>query len=147
MENAGWKDINVKSLDPVMVKPSIPLPKTVLQLSTAHNMPVVRAIIHNNLMVYKASDKICADPAQVIREALSKVLVHYFPFAGRLRYKENGDLEVDCTGEGVPFVEAMVDSNLSVLEDLDDPNPSYGDLLYALPLNTDIVDHYLLIVQ
>ncbi|KAH9299295.1 hypothetical protein KI387_030977, partial [Taxus chinensis] len=147
MENAGWKDFKVKSSDPVMVKASITLPKTVLQLSTVDNMPVIRAIIHNSLIVYKASDRISSDPAQVIREALSKVLVHYFPFAGRLRYKENGDLEVDCTGEGVPFVEAMVDSNLSVLGDLDDPNPSYGDLLYALPLNTDIVDHHLLVVQ
>ncbi|KAH9291366.1 hypothetical protein KI387_043445 [Taxus chinensis] len=147
MENSVWKDLNVKSFDPVMVKPSIPLPKTVLHLSTVDNLPVLRGNLFNSLIVYKASDKISADPVKVIREALSKVLVYYFPFAGRLRYKENGDLEVDCNGEGAAFVEAMVDCNLSVLGDLDDLNPSYEDLLFALPQNTDIVDLHLLVVQ
>ncbi|KAH9299289.1 hypothetical protein KI387_030971 [Taxus chinensis] len=147
MENAGWKNLNVKSSDPVMVKPAIPLPKTVLHLSVVDGLPVVRGNIFNSLIVYNASDKISADPAKVIREALSKVLVYYFPLAGRLRFNENGELEVDCNGEGAAFVEAMVDCNLSVLGDLDDLNPSYEDLLYALPLNTDIVNLYPLVVQ
>ncbi|KAH9299292.1 hypothetical protein KI387_030974 [Taxus chinensis] len=147
MENAGWKDFKVKSFDPVMVTPCIPLPKTVLQLSSVDNLPLIRGYIFNSLIVYNACERISADPVKVIREALSKVLVYYFPFAGRLRYKENGDLEVDCNGEGALFVEAMVDCNLSVLGDLDDRNPSYGDLHFALPPNTDIVDLHPLVVQ
>ncbi|KAH9322944.1 hypothetical protein KI387_017583, partial [Taxus chinensis] len=79
--------------------------------------------------------------------ALSKVLVYYPSFAGRLRNKENGELEVECTGEGALFVEAMVDDDLSVIGDLDDHNPSFRQLFFSLPLDIDIQDLHLLIVQ
>ncbi|KAK6128227.1 hypothetical protein DH2020_038031 [Rehmannia glutinosa] len=46
------------------------------------------------------------DPAKVIREALSKTLVYYYPYAGRLFEGPDYKLMVDCTEEGVVFVEA-----------------------------------------
>ncbi|KAH9325173.1 hypothetical protein KI387_005351, partial [Taxus chinensis] len=90
---------------------------------------------------------VSADPAKIILEALSKILVYYFPFAGRLRNKENGDIEVECTGQGALFVEAMADNDLSVIGDLDECNPSFRQLIFSLPLDTGYKDLHLLTVQ
>ncbi|KAF0895092.1 hypothetical protein E2562_006799, partial [Oryza meyeriana var. granulata] len=49
------------------------------------------------------------DPAKVIRSALAEALVYYYPVAGRLIELPEGKLVVDCTAEGVVFVEADVD--------------------------------------
>ncbi|KAH9316723.1 hypothetical protein KI387_025350, partial [Taxus chinensis] len=147
MENSGTTDLHVKKFDPVMVAPYLPLPKSTLQLSTIDNCIILREIA-NILLVYNASDSISVDPAKIIREALSKVLMYYFPLAGRLRNKENGDLEVECTGEGALFVEAMADKKLSVLRDLEDlTNPSFQQLFFSHPLDAGIEDLHLLVLQ
>lgn len=49
---------------------------------------------------------------KVIKEALSKTLVFYYPFAGRVREGANRKLGVECTGEGVMFIEADADVTL-----------------------------------
>jgi benzyl alcohol O-benzoyltransferase len=46
------------------------------------------------------------DPAQIIKSALEKALVYYYPFAGRIREGPGRKLVVDCNGEGIVFVEA-----------------------------------------
>uniref|UniRef100_Q9M6F0 Taxadien-5-alpha-ol O-acetyltransferase n=2 Tax=Taxus TaxID=25628 RepID=T5AT_TAXCU len=143
-------DLHVNLIEKVMVGPSPPLPKTTLQLSSIDNLPGVRGSIFNALLIYNASPSptmISADPAKPIREALAKILVYYPPFAGRLRETENGDLEVECTGEGAMFLEAMADNELSVLGDFDDSNPSFQQLLFSLPLDTNFKDLSLLVVQ
>ncbi|KAF9593605.1 hypothetical protein IFM89_024256 [Coptis chinensis] len=56
------------------------------------------------------------DPACLIQEALSKVLVYYYPLAGKLkRNKDDGKLQINCTGEGVPFSVAIADCTLKSL--------------------------------
>uniref|UniRef100_A0A0D9WY55 Uncharacterized protein n=1 Tax=Leersia perrieri TaxID=77586 RepID=A0A0D9WY55_9ORYZ len=55
------------------------------------------------------------DPAKAIRAALAEALVHYYPMAGCLRKLPGGKLAVDCTGEGVVFVEADADVRLDEL--------------------------------
>ncbi|MED6179224.1 hypothetical protein PIB30_115148, partial [Stylosanthes scabra] len=49
------------------------------------------------------------DPVKVIRDALSRTLVFYYPLAGRLREGHGRKLMVDCTAEGVLFIEADAD--------------------------------------
>ncbi|KAJ9179810.1 hypothetical protein P3X46_008130 [Hevea brasiliensis] len=46
------------------------------------------------------------DPVKVIREALDKALVFYYPFAGGVREAPNRKILVECTGEGILFIEA-----------------------------------------
>ncbi|OEL30111.1 Benzyl alcohol O-benzoyltransferase [Dichanthelium oligosanthes] len=74
------------------------------------------------------------DPAPVIRNAVAKALVHYFPLAGRLRELEGRKLAVDCTGEGVPFVEADADVRLEHFGDtVHPPLPCLDELLFDVP--------------
>ncbi|EEE53174.1 hypothetical protein OsJ_36018 [Oryza sativa Japonica Group] len=65
------------------------------------------------------SDRRPARPGDTIRAALAEALVYYYPIAGRLRELPKGHkLAVECTGEGVVFVEAEAEATL---EDFGDP--------------------------
>ena len=52
------------------------------------------------------------DPVKIIREAIAKALVFYYPLAGRLREHTGRKLVVECTGQGVVFAEADADATL-----------------------------------
>ncbi|XP_030449998.1 omega-hydroxypalmitate O-feruloyl transferase-like [Syzygium oleosum] len=59
-----------------------------------------------------------ANTVDVIKQALSKVLVHYYPLAGRLTRNSEGKLAVDCQKKlGVPFVEASANCDIVNLGD------------------------------
>ncbi|MED6124151.1 hypothetical protein PIB30_056368 [Stylosanthes scabra] len=89
------------------------------------------------------------DPVHVIKEALSKALVLYYPLAERLKEAPKGKLMVDCTGEGVLFIEANADVTLEQFgADLLPPFPCFDELLYHVPYSDDgIVDSPLLFIQ
>ncbi|KAF0929696.1 hypothetical protein E2562_023044 [Oryza meyeriana var. granulata] len=52
------------------------------------------------------------DPAKVVMVALVEALVWYYPVASRLWEVAEGKLVVECTAEGVAFVEADADVRL-----------------------------------
>ncbi|CAN6349886.1 unnamed protein product [Urochloa humidicola] len=59
-------------------------------------------------------DRAIDAPAETIKSALSRALVHYSPVAGRLvAAADGGRLRIACTGEGVAFVAATADRTLS----------------------------------
>lgn len=89
------------------------------------------------------------DPVKVIREAVAKTLVWYYPFAGRLRELGAGrKLMVDCTGEGVLFIEADADVTLDHFGDaLQPPFPCLDQLLYDVPGSGGVLDCPLLLIQ
>ncbi|XP_076893416.1 shikimate O-hydroxycinnamoyltransferase-like [Bidens hawaiensis] len=58
---------------------------------------------------------------KVMTDALSRVLVAYYPMAGRFRHDEDGRIEIDCQGQGVLFLEAESDG---VVDDFGDFAPS-----------------------
>ncbi|EAZ15063.1 hypothetical protein OsJ_30473 [Oryza sativa Japonica Group] len=69
-------------------------------------------------------------PARAVKAALAEALVWYYPVAGRLREIAGGKLVVDCTAEGVAFVEADADVRLEELgEPLLPPFPCVEVLL------------------
>ncbi|CAM8930727.1 unnamed protein product [Rhodiola kirilowii] len=72
--------------------------------------------------------------SDVLREALAKVIVPYYPFTGRLRETENGQLEIFFEPkQGTLMVEAWSDISLDDLGDLTVPNPSWLSLIHHFP--------------
>ncbi|KAK6289239.1 hypothetical protein POUND7_000780 [Theobroma cacao] len=88
------------------------------------------------------------DPAKVIREALGKTLVFYYPFAGRLRKGRNRKLMVDCTGEGVLFIKVDADVKLEQFgEELLPPFPCLDQLLYNVPSSRGMLNCPLRLIE
>ncbi|EMS66480.1 Omega-hydroxypalmitate O-feruloyl transferase [Triticum urartu] len=88
------------------------------------------------------------DPVKAIRAALREALVYYYPIAGRLREDGAGRLVVDCTAEGVVFVEAYVDARLEEFgEPLLPPYPCVEELLCPVGETRAVVGKPLLFMQ
>jgi hypothetical protein len=84
----------------------------------------------------------------VIRDAIARALVHYYPFAGRLRELEGRKLAVDCTGEGVLFIEADADVRLDHFGDaLQPPFPCLDELIFDVPGSSEVLGSPLLLFQ
>ncbi|KAF3444347.1 hypothetical protein FNV43_RR14038 [Rhamnella rubrinervis] len=75
------------------------------------------------------------DPVRVIKDALGRVLVYYYPLAGRLKRGANGELMVDCNEEGV-FIEADADVTLQQLGTIQPPFLFLHKVLYNVPALT-----------
>ncbi|KAI4325054.1 hypothetical protein MLD38_030482 [Melastoma candidum] len=88
------------------------------------------------------------DLGDVMRKALAKVLVHYYPLMGRMVVNSQGEFIVELTNKGVPFVEAVANCNVNVIGDVRVPNPdTTRKLVYDDPASTNICDAPLLTVQ
>ncbi|KAI3856125.1 hypothetical protein MKW98_016158 [Papaver atlanticum] len=82
----------------------------------------------------------------VLKEALSKVLVPFYPVAGRLRRDENNRVEIDCNGEGVLLVET---ETTTVIDDFGDfaPTLELRQLIPTVDYSGDISSYPLLVLQ
>ncbi|CAN6577295.1 unnamed protein product [Malus baccata var. baccata] len=88
------------------------------------------------------------DPVHVIREAIAQTLVFYYPFAGRLREGPNRKLAVECTAEGIMFIEADANITLEQFGDnLQPPFPCLEELLYNVPGSDGVLNCPLLLIQ
>jgi hypothetical protein len=88
------------------------------------------------------------DPVKVLKHALSQTLVYYYPFAGRIREGVGRKLMVDCTGEGVMFVEAEADVTLDQFgESLQPPFPCFQELLHDVADSEIIIDRPIRLIQ
>ncbi|KAM0914308.1 hypothetical protein ACQ4PT_011518 [Festuca glaucescens] len=105
--------------------------------------------MHVSLALFYRRGEDGVDPAGIIRRALGEALVHYYPLAGRLREVENRKLVVDCTGEGVLFVEADADVRLAELEavGLRPPLPCWDQLLFDVEASSGVLNCPLLLIQ
>ena len=100
---------------PELVRPETSTPREFKYLSNIDDQIGLRnhiPFVH----FYPPSKDFCVrDPAALIKQALAKVLVYYYPVAGRLRSSEKGKLVVDCCDEGVIFREAKADITMAEL--------------------------------
>jgi hypothetical protein len=84
-----------------------------------------------------------------LKSSLSRVLVDYYPFAGRFRTstEDENKLVVDCNGEGALFVEASMDITVEeLLKSSMMPNSSWKKIIYNME-SKNAVDTPLLIIQ
>lgn len=115
--------------NPVLITPNSPTPKHSLYLSNLDDQKFLRFSI-KYLYLFKKSVSV-----ESLKCSLSKVLVDYYPLAGRLRASSENDqkLEVDCNGEGALFAEAFMDITAEDFLELSGrPNRSWRKLLYRV---------------
>ncbi|CAL9200952.1 unnamed protein product, partial [Musa hybrid cultivar] len=132
-ENLSAKmfQLSVKQGEASLVPPAKETERVLYFLS---NLDQNIAVIVRTVYCFKSPDQGNEKAGDVIREALSKVLVHYYPLAGRLTVSSERKLIVDCTGEGAVFVEAIADCEMEQIGDIAKPDPSMlGKLVYDVP--------------
>ncbi|KAG5524485.1 hypothetical protein RHGRI_031222 [Rhododendron griersonianum] len=134
--------------EPRLVVPVEPTPYELKQLSDIDDQEGLRFQIPV-IMFYKSNPLMEGeDPVRVIREGLAKALLFYYPFAGRLVEGPNRKLLVDCTSEGVLFVEADAEVELNRLGDAILPgSPVLKELLHDVPGSDGILGCPLLLLQ
>ncbi|KAG5249800.1 shikimate O-hydroxycinnamoyltransferase [Salix suchowensis] len=134
--------INVK--ESTMVRPAEETPQGGLWNS---NVDLVVPRFHTpSVYFYRPTGASNFFDAKVLKEALSKALVPFYPMAGRLRRDEDGRIEIDCNGEGVLFVEA---ETASVVADFGDFSPTLElkQLIPAVDYSGGISTYPLLVLQ
>ncbi|TVU00196.1 hypothetical protein EJB05_54375, partial [Eragrostis curvula] len=139
----------VRRKNPVLVGPATATPRETKRLSDIDDQEFCRGHVSNVLFYRGRLQADERDPAVVIRRALGEALVPYYPLAGRLREVEERKLVVDCTGEGVLFVEADADVRLAELEasGLRLPFPCMDQLLFKGEGSSDVLNSPLLLIQ
>nr|WKA69991.1 hydroxycinnamoyl-CoA:shikimate hydroxycinnamoyl transferase [Crocosmia x crocosmiiflora] len=84
--------------------------------------------------------------AAVLKDALSRALVPFYPMAGRLARDEDGRIEIDCQGQGVLLVVAETES---LVDDFGDfaPTVEMKKLIPTVDYTDDISSYPLLVLQ
>ncbi|XP_047164827.1 alcohol acyltransferase 9-like [Vigna umbellata] len=123
------------------IPPSAPTPKHSLYLSNLDDQNFLRFSIKYLYLFNKSLN------LDVLKSSLARVLVDYYPLAGRLRTVDHQKLEVDCNGQGALFAEAFTHTTLhQLLESSKTPNKSWKKFLYKVEAHT-FVDVPPLVVQ
>nr|UWM25202.1 hydroxycinnamoyl CoA:shikimate/quinate hydroxycinnamoyl transferase [Eleutherococcus senticosus] len=136
--------MKIRVKDSTIVRPSKLTPTKKLWNS---NLDLVVGRIHIlTVYFYKPNGSPNFFESRVVMEALSNVLVSFYPMAGRLGRDEEGRVEVDCSAQGVLFVEAEADSNI---DDFGDFRPSLElrRLVPAVDYSGDISSYPLVVSQ
>lgn len=140
----------VERCEPELIVPTKPTPHEWKQLSDIDDQQSFRFQVPMIHFYPQNPNMEGRDPVTVIKEAVAKTLVFYYPFAGRVREKFGKKLFVECTGEGVLFIEANADVSLQQFQDsssLQPPFPCMDQLLYDVPDSDGILDSPLLLIQ
>ena len=141
--------------EPVLVAPARPTPRETKALSDLDDQWTLR--FYESIVGFfrgrpgKTNQPAGArgDMAKAIKAAVAGALVYYYPMAGRLRKLPGvNKLAVDCTGEGVVFVEAYADVRLEDLgQPLLPPYPCVEEFMGDAGDIRDVVDKPLLYLQ
>ncbi|MCD7473536.1 hypothetical protein HAX54_015444, partial [Datura stramonium] len=119
----------VYSKEPILISPISPTPNHTLYLSNLDDQNFLRFSIKYLYLFTKSIN------LEKLKYSLSRVLVDYYPLAGRLRKCPENDnkLQVDCNGEGAIFAEAFLDLTADELLLVSNkPDKSWRKLLYKV---------------
>lgn len=134
--------INVKAS--TMVRPAEETPRTALWNS---NVDLVVPNFHTpSVYFYRPNGASNFFDAVVLKEALSKALVVFYPMAGRLRRDDDGRVEIYCDGQGVLFVEADTAASVDDFGDFA-PTLQLRQLIPTVDYSAGIETYPLLVLQ
>ncbi|KAJ7949105.1 Hydroxycinnamoyl-CoA:shikimate/quinate hydroxycinnamoyl transferase [Quillaja saponaria] len=133
-----------------IVIPSEPTPNGLMRLSDFDQIPGMKHA-PSGLFFYKQNHNSITieDVTKKLKDSLSKILVPYYPLAGRL-CSIQGRVELDCNAKGVQFVEAICDDQAKVVDDYIDfePTEAVKDFIPTIDYNTIPLEEWpLLLVQ
>ncbi|KAG0451877.1 hypothetical protein HPP92_025975 [Vanilla planifolia] len=132
----------------LLVAPAAPTPRELKRLSDIDDQEGLRFQIPVIQFYRYDPSKEGRDPATTIRDAIARALVFYYPFAGRLREGPDRKLFVDCTGEGILFIEAYADVSIQQFGNaLQPPFPCLDQLLFDVEGSSPVLDAPLLLIQ
>ncbi|KAH6837627.1 HXXXD-type acyl-transferase family protein [Perilla frutescens var. hirtella] len=148
MDSTKTLTFKVARKNPELIAPAKPTPHEFKLLSDIDDQEGLRFQIPVIQFYRRNPSAEGKDPVEVIRDAIAKALVFYYPFAGRLRERAARKLVVECTGEGVMFIEADADVTLQQFGDaLQPPFPCLEELLFDVPASAGVLDCPLLLIQ
>jgi len=141
--------LGVVRKEPQLVGPAQPTPREIKEVSDIDDQKGLWCQLPAILFYQAGADPSMhgKDPIKVIKEGLAKALVFYYPLAGRLRAGPAAKLVVDCTGEGVLFIEAKAEAKLEDFGDVIHLPFPLAELLYDVPGTQGIFYTPLLIIQ
>ncbi|KAK8456997.1 hypothetical protein SEVIR_3G110700v4 [Setaria viridis] len=116
--------VTVTKFPPVLVGPAT-APEPAAEATVYINLSSFdRALAFFPVTSFHVFDRAIGAPAETVRGAMSRALVHYFPVAGRIvaAAADGERLRIACTGEGVSFVAATADRSLADAGLLDPPS-------------------------
>lgn len=147
--NINGESFSVKRLEPMKIRPETQIQNNgmIYPLSTLDH--AVTSLM-KTVYIFKPQQDGGGNHrySDVIKKGLARVLVHYYPFSGRL-VMNNGKLAVEINGElGVPFVEAVANGEIDEIGDITVPDSQVlGDFVYTIPEVDDIMEMPLLAAQ
>ncbi|GJV09303.1 shikimate O-hydroxycinnamoyltransferase-like protein [Tanacetum coccineum] len=128
-----------------MVKPAEETPR-MIKLWNSNIDLVAYDVYTTSVYFYRSNGAANYFDTKVMKEALSKALVAFYPMAGRLKEDEHGRIFINCQGQGVLLVEA--ESN-GVVDDFGDfaPTMEFEKLIPELDRSLGIRCNPLLVLQ
>ncbi|KAL0330982.1 UNVERIFIED_CONTAM: Methanol O-anthraniloyltransferase [Sesamum angustifolium] len=134
--------------EPELIVPAQPTPHEIKAVSDLDDQESLRCH-YPMIMFYKSKPSMEGlNPVKIIREALAETLVYYYPYAGRLIEWPDNKFMVDCTAEGVVFVEADASVGIDQLGDTVQPSCPYPELLVSdVPGSDGMIGCPLMLVQ
>ncbi|KAM0931022.1 hypothetical protein ACQ4PT_000600 [Festuca glaucescens] len=148
MAKSSALKFTVRRQPPVLVVSAGPTPRELKPVSDIDDQEGLRFYTPAIHFFRQHEGRGDVDPVPVLRGAVAAALVHYYPLAGRLRELQGRKIAVDCTGEGVLFVEADADVRLDQFgAALQPPFPCLDELLFDVPGSSDLPDAPLLHFQ
>ncbi|MED6203906.1 hypothetical protein PIB30_004036 [Stylosanthes scabra] len=138
------KKFEVEVTSTEMIKPSAPTPNH-LRCYQLSFLDQISPMVYNPVVLFYSFNQIDATTtptiSNLLKKSLSLALTHFYPLAGRI---DRGKGFVDCTDDGVPFIETKV-KNCKLAEVIHNPIP--GELNNLLPFKLSNTTNIILGVQ
>ncbi|KAI7986578.1 Shikimate O-hydroxycinnamoyltransferase [Camellia lanceoleosa] len=138
--------MRIEVRESTMVKAAQEIPSSKRRLWNSNVDLVVPSFHTPSVYFYRPNGSPNFFEPHVLKEALSRALVAFYPMAGRLVRDDDGRIEIDCNDEGVLFVEAESDSCVDDFGDFA-PTLELRQLIPAVDYSKGISSYPILVLQ